>query len=282
MLLGAHVSIAGGISRAPARGAEMGGSAIQIFTKNQVQWKTAPLQPDEIQKFKAACAENQIGSVCVHDSYLINLGSSEPELLARSRQAFVEEIQRTAALAIPFLIFHPGAYKASDATTCLRTIAESLKFCLDAAGTGTVELLLETTSGQGTNVGYRFEELAEIIEQVGPGAPVGVCLDTCHIFTAGYDLRAAATYAQTFADFDRVIGLGKLKVIHLNDSRKPLGSRVDRHENIGRGEIGLEAFRRLMNDPRLAKIPKILETPGGDAWFRQNIDLLKNCVTENY
>jgi len=282
MLLGAHVSIAGGISRAPARGAEIGGSAIQIFTKNQVQWKTAPLQPDEIQKFKAACAENQIGSVCVHDSYLINLGSSDPELLARSRQAFIEEILRTAALEIPFLIFHPGAYKSGNAAACLRTIAESLAFCLDAAGTCPVELLLETTSGQGTNVGYRFEELAEIIDRVGTGAPVGVCLDTCHIFAAGYDIRDAQSYAQTLDDFDMVIGLEKLKVIHLNDSRKPLGSRVDRHENIGQGEIGLEAFRWLMNDPRLANVPKILETPGGDAWFRQNIELLKNIVTEKY
>jgi deoxyribonuclease-4 len=281
MLLGAHVSIAGGISQAPARGAEIGGTAIQIFTKNQVQWKSAPLHAEEIQKFKTACFEKQIQAVCVHDSYLINLGSTEPELLARSRQAFTEEICRTAALGIPFLVFHPGAYKSGDAATCLQTIAESLDFCLDAAGTTAVQLLLETTSGQGTNVGYRFEQLAHIIERARQPACVGVCLDTCHIFTAGYDIRDAQSYGQTMAEFARVVGLDKLKIIHLNDSRKPLGSRVDRHENIGRGLIGLEAFRLLLTDPRLKTVPKILETPGGDDWYRTNLELLKSLVTEN-
>lgn len=281
MLLGAHVSIAGGIFNAPARGAEIGCTAIQIFTKNQVQWQAKPLKTEAIRKFKAALAENAIQAVCVHDSYLINLGSPEKDLLTRSRQAFADEIQRTAALGIPFLVFHPGAYKSGDEATCLNTIAESIDLGLAQAETRDVQLLLETTSGQGTNVGCRFEQLARIIEQVRQPDSVGVCLDTCHVFTAGYDLRDAQSYAQTISEFQRVLGLDRLKVIHLNDARKPLGSRVDRHDNIGKGLIGLEAFRLIMNDPRLANVMKILETPGGNEWFRSNIELLKSLVAGN-
>lgn len=280
MLLGAHVSIAGGIYKAPARGVELGCTAIQIFTKNQVQWQAPPLSKEDIQKYKIAYQASGIKTVCSHDSYLINIGSSEPELLRKSRNAFIDEIQRAHLLEIPYLVFHPGVYKDGDEEDCLQIIAESINFCFDQIGKTSVLVLLETTAGQGTTVGYRFEQLREIIDLVKYHQNIGVCLDTCHIFAAGYDIRDENMYLKTMQEFDEVIGLHHLKVIHLNDTKKPLGSRVDRHENIGLGNIGVEGFRLFMNDARLIHIPKILETPGGDEWFMKNLALLQSMVPE--
>ncbi|MCI0514048.1 deoxyribonuclease IV [candidate division KSB1 bacterium] len=279
ILLGAHVSIAGGLERAPVRGTDLECTAIQIFSKNQVQWQAAPLLPETIQKYQQALQHSSVTAVCVHDSYLINLGSGDAALLQKSRSAFVDEMQRTAALGIPYLIFHPGVFKTGDDATCLQTITASLDWCFEHTGPLPIQVLLETTAGQGQNVGYRFEHLAEIISQVRLPQQVGCCLDTCHVFAAGYDLRDAASYHATFEAFDHTIGLDKLKVIHLNDSLKPFGSRVDRHANIGQGQIGLAAFALLMNDPRFKTVPKILETPGGDEWFRINLRLLRSLVS---
>jgi deoxyribonuclease-4 len=278
MLLGAHVSIAGGLYKAPTRGVELGCTAIQIFTKNQVQWQAPLLAEEDIQRYKTALQTSGLQAVCAHDSYLINLGSSEPELLHKSRNAFIDEIQRAHLLEIPYLIFHPGAYKNGNEKDCLQIIAGSINFCLDQIGKTSVQVLLETTAGQGTTVGYRFDQLREIIDQVQQPENIGVCLDTCHIFAAGYDLRDENAYQKTMQEFHEIIGLHHLKVIHLNDAKKAAGSRVDRHENIGLGTIGEVVFQLIMNDYRLANIPKILETPGGDEWFMKNISLLKGMI----
>jgi deoxyribonuclease-4 len=279
MLLGAHVSIAGGLYKAPARGTELGCTAIQIFTKNQVQWQAPPLAEADIQNYKTTYQAAGLKAVCSHDSYLINIGSADSALLEKSRNAFIDEIQRAHLLEIPYLVFHPGAFKSGNEKECLRIIAESINFCLDQIGKTPVQVLLETTAGQGTTVGYRFEQLRGIIDLVQRPANIGVCLDTCHIFVAGYDIRDENSYQKTIREFDDVIGLDRLKVIHLNDTKKAIGSRVDRHENIGLGTIGENGFRLIMNDNRLANIPKILETPGGDEWFMKNLALLRSMVS---
>jgi len=279
MLLGAHVSIAGGLYKAPARGTELGCTAIQIFTKNQVQWQAPLLAEADIQNYKTAYQAAGLKAVCSHDSYLINIGSADSALLEKSRNAFIDEIQRAHLLEIPYLVFHPGAFKSGNEKECLRIIAESINYCLDQIGKTPVQVLLETTAGQGTTVGYRFEQLRGIIDLVQRPANIGVCLDTCHIFVAGYDIRDENSYQKTIRDFDEIIGLDRLKVIHLNDTKKALGSRVDRHENIGLGTIGENGFRLIMNDNRLANIPKILETPGGDEWFMKNLALLRSMVS---
>ncbi len=279
MLLGAHVSIAGGLYKAPARGTELGCTAIQIFTKNQVQWQAPPLAEADIQNYKPTYQAAGLKAVCSHDSYLINIGSADSALLEKSRNAFIDEIQRAHLLEIPYLVFHPGAFKSGNEKECLRIIAESINFCLDQIGKTPVQVLLETTAGQGTTVGYRFEQLRGIIDLVQRPANIGVCLDTCHIFVAGYDIRDENSYQKTIREFDDVIGLDRLKVIHLNDTKKAIGSRVDRHENIGLGTIGENGFRLIMNDNRLANIPKILETPGGDEWFMKNLALLRSMVS---
>lgn len=282
LLVGAHVSVAGGVSKAPKRGAALGCTAIQIFTKNQRQWRSPELAVSEIEQFFPEMEKHRIQSACVHDSYLINLGSNEPELLVKSRAAFQDEIERAALLKIPYLIFHPGSYKDGDEATCLKTIAESIDTCIGKSGETSVKVLIETTAGQGTSVGYRFEHLAEIRDRVAFPENVGFCIDTSHIFAAGYDIRTEETYQQTMAEFDKIAGLAHLHVIHLNDSLKPLASRVDRHENIGLGLIGIVPFRLIMNDKRLKNVLKIIETPGGDEWYLKNLNLLKSLVSQKY
>lgn len=277
-LIGAHVSISGGLSRAVDRGEKIGCNAIQIFTKNQLQWKAKPLWQDEINRFARSVSEASILSVVAHDSYLINLGSPERQGLEKSRHAFLEEIDRAELLKIPFLIFHPGAHKGAGEEIGLRLIAESLNFVHHQRLDHQVKLLLETTAGQGTNLGCSFEQLIQIIDMVEASSRIGVCLDTCHIFAAGYDIRTRSSYEATLEKFDRVIGLDRLCAIHLNDSRKGLGSRIDRHERIGEGQIGLDGFRFIMNDARLKNIPKILEIPGDLEIFRLNLDLLKRLI----
>ncbi|MCU0643361.1 MAG: deoxyribonuclease IV [bacterium] len=277
-LIGAHVSISGGLHQALERGEKIGCNAVQIFTKNQVQWQAKPLSIDEVDRYFQSLKKSPIVSVVAHNSYLINLGSPDHLGREKSRRAFLEEIDRAELLKIPFLIFHPGSHKGAGEALGLRLIAESLNFIQQQRPNHQVKLLLETTSGQGSNLGYSFNQLKSIIDMVEESWRIGVCLDTCHIFAAGYDIRTRSTYEATMEQFDRVIGLDRLGAIHLNDSQKELGSRIDRHERIGNGQIGLDGFRFMMNDTRLKKIPKILEIPGDLQIFKLNLDLLKSLI----
>lgn len=276
MLLGAHVSISGGVFNAPARGEKIGCTAIQIFTKNQMQWKAKELTAIEIEKFKTELKKTTIKSIIAHDSYLINLGNPDKKMLEKSRTSFGIEMQRAEALEIPFLVFHPGSHLDVGEDKGLYTIAESLNVLLNQYQNFKLMLLLETTAGQGTNLGYKFEQLAEIINLVDQKERIGICFDTAHAFAAGYDIHTKEAYEKTFNEFDNILGLKKLKAFHLNDSKKELGSKVDRHEHIGKGFIGLDAFRVLMNDSRFENIPKVLETPGKEEDFKRNLDLLKS------
>ncbi len=263
MPIGAHMSVAGGLDQAPLRGRAVGCEVAQIFTKNSNQWAARPLTPDEIQRFKRAQAEAGVPVVMAHDSYLINL-CAEGELLAKSEAAFREEYERCEALGIPYLVTHPGAHLGAGEEEGLRRMARALDRLHDATRGYRTMVLLENTAGQGSCVGYRFEQLLRLFELVREPERLGVCLDTCHLLAAGYDIRTPAGYRRVTDEFDHVVGLSRLKALHLNDSKKGLGSRVDRHEHIGRGELGLEAFRALLNDPRLADRPMVLETPKGE------------------
>ncbi|MCD6167412.1 deoxyribonuclease IV [candidate division KSB1 bacterium] len=278
MLLGAHVSIAGGLHNAFSRGEEIGCTAIQIFTKNQNRWSAKPLTDAETAQFKQTWQNSTISAVVAHDSYLINLGNPDQDGLQQSRQAFLVEMDRAEKLGIPYLVFHPGSHKNAGESFGLKKIAESINILLEQRKDYQLCLLLETTAGQGTNLGYTFEQLAQIIELVNNPQRVGVCLDTAHIFAAGYDIRTEQTYQKTINTFDQILGLSTLCAIHLNDSKKELGSRIDRHEHIGKGLIGLDAFRFILHDERFQDIPKILETPGKEEDFKRNLDVLKSLI----
>ncbi len=278
MLLGAHVSIAKGVYLAPSRGEEIGATAIQIFSKNQSQWVGKPISPEDAEKFKQAWKESTIKAVVIHDSYLINLGSPDEAVLKKSRDAFLDEMDRAEMLGVPDLVFHPGSYLKATEEFGLNKIIESLNFVLAQRPDYTVRLLLETTAGQGTNLGYTFEQLATIRNGIEQKERTGICLDTAHIFAAGYDIRTRNDYKNTMNKFDEILGVENLHAFHLNDSKKPLGSRVDRHENIGKGLIGADAFRFIMTDARFENIPKILETPGGPEAFKKDIQLLKDLA----
>ena len=259
--LGAHLSIAGGLPRAVDRAVASRCEALQIFTKSAGQWRARPLPPDEIVLFRRRVAETGIRPVVAHNSYLINLATGAPALRAQSLAALGEELDRAEALGLDGLVMHPGSYTIGTEADGLRLIADGLRRLLVERPHARTVILLEHTAGQGTNLGHRFEHLAAIIERLDGSPRVGVCLDTCHLLTAGYDICSEKGYRATFRDFDRLVGLDRLKVFHLNDSKKPCGSRVDRHEHIGEGCLGLEPFRRLLNDRRFAKLPMLLETP---------------------
>jgi len=276
--IGCHVTVENGLENAPARGRELGCTAIQIFTSNQMQWKGTPVTPETAGKFAAGQNENQINVVVSHDSYLVNLSSPEPAKLALSRKAFIEEIQRSQALQIPFIVFHPGSHMGKGVEFALHKIAESLDYVIEQTPECHSMLLLETTAGQGTNVGNAFEELRQIIDYSAYPERLGVCFDTCHAFAAGYDLITAEKYYETFACFADIIGLERLRCFHLNDSKKPLGSRVDRHANLGEGFLGWEVFKRIVRDERFSALPMILETPGGDEIFAKEIAALKKML----
>lgn len=284
--IGAHVSAAGGVENAPLNAYNIGATAFALFTKNQKQWVAPPLSEKSIELFKQRCAEWGFApnTILPHDSYLINLGHPTDEGLAKSRAAFVDEMSRCQQLGLDRLNFHPGSHlKAISETECLRRIAESINIALDK--TQGVIAVLENTAGQGSNMGHRFEHLAEIIEQVEDKTRVGVCIDTCHAFAAGYNLlpgaadslfgadAAEATFDTVFSEFDRIVGFKYLKGMHLNDAKKPLGSRVDRHDSLGLGELGKGVFKRLMEDPRFDDIPLILETPNVDIWAEEIAEL---------
>lgn len=275
LLIGAHTSAAGGVHNALLEGKEIGATTVQLFTSNQKRWEGKPIDQEQISKWKEALSETGISKVMSHDSYLINLGAPDPENLAKSRKAFREEAKRCVQLEISFLNFHPGAALKEDPKLCLDRICESLFEAEEVIEGSGLELLLETTAGQGSAVGWRFEELAYIIDKVKGKLPIGVCIDTCHIFAAGYDIRTAKAWDHTLKEFDKIVGLKFLKAFHLNDSLKDLGSRVDRHQDLGKGMIGIECFKFLMTDPRTREIPKYLETPGGPEVWKLEIELLR-------
>jgi deoxyribonuclease IV len=268
--IGAHVSAAGGVENAPVRAHEIGATGFALFTKNQRQWKAKPLSNENIEGFKANCEKYGFGmeAVIPHDSYLINLGHPEKEKLQKSRDAFLDEMQRCEQLGIRLLNFHPGSHlKKISEKECLTRIAESINIALDQ--TDFTKAVIENTAGQGTNMGFRFEHLAEIIEQVDNQDRVGVCIDTAHAFAGGYDISTEEGFLDTFEEFEKLIGFDKLMAMHLNDSKKELGTRVDRHDSLGDGHIGWTPFEMIMKDSRFNGIPLILETPNTERWAEE-------------
>jgi deoxyribonuclease IV len=262
--IGAHMSIAGGLPRAVDRAVAHGCETLQIFSKSSNQWRARALGASEVAEFRRRLAASGIGPAIAHASYLINLATPDPRLRARSIASFGEEIDRAEALGLLGVVIHPGACTTGTPEEGLEAIAGAIAHLLRARPRGRTMVLLEHTAGQGTSLGHTFEQLADLLRRLRWRARVGVCLDTCHLWAAGYDLASVEGYRDTFEQFDRLVGLERLKAIHLNDSKKPLGSRVDRHEHIGDGTLGLEAFRRLLHDPRLERVPMVLETPKSD------------------
>lgn len=279
-LLGAHMPTTGGLHKAITSGHEIGCTVVQLFTASPRQWRARPLSEEDIRAFEQARRDTGIDSVISHDSYLINLAAPNADILQRSREAFLDELQRAEALGIPWVVTHMGAYLDSTEEEGLRVLGESVRLLLQQTDGMRVGIALETTAGQGTNLGYRFEHLARIIDAAGGSERVGACFDTCHVFVAGYDIRTQEALAATLDEFDRVIGLDRLKVVHVNDAKKPLGSRVDRHEHIGDGELGREAFRILLHEPRLQHVPVILETPDAEKMHPENLRRLKELLGE--
>lgn len=274
--LGAHISIAGGIFRAPERAARLGCDALQIFCRNQRTWKSAPLTDEEAGKFRHNCAWFRVSAVSVHSSYLINPGSHERGIRAESRRAIREELIRTQALSIPYYTIHPGSHRGRGIKACIRRIAETLDWVTEHVEAPGVMVLLETTAGQGTSIGHRFEHLRDILAQTKYPGRLGVCFDTCHVFAAGYDIRTHASQQRVFAEFGKTVGHESLRLFHLNDSKKDLGSRIDRHEHIGKGKIGETGFAALLRRKRFREFPMILETPGGEKEDLKNLALLRS------
>jgi deoxyribonuclease-4 len=258
------MSIAGGVDKGPLRGREVGCDAIQIFTKSNRQWRARPLADDEVQAFRRNLTAAGIGAVVAHDCYLVNLAAPVATVWRRSVVAFREELERAERLGIPWLVTHPGSRLGASEADGTARVAEALNRLHADAPHHRVRILLETTAGQGTSLGHRFEQLAAIIDQVEAADRVGICLDTCHLFAAGYDIRTAEGYRDTMRALATCLGVARVKVIHLNDSQKGLGSRVDRHAHIGEGQLGLTAFASFLKDPRLRRVPMILETPKGE------------------
>jgi deoxyribonuclease-4 len=268
--VGAHVSAAGGVDKAPRNAEAIGAQAFALFTRNQRQWEAKPLSAVEIEAFRKNCREKEYASaqILAHDSYLINLGHPEKKALVKSRTAFIAEIRRCETLGITLLNFHPGSHlRVSSENDCMDRIAESIDIAL--AETERVTAVIENTAGQGSNLGFSFEQIARILSQVRKKNRVGVCLDIAHAFAAGYDFRTPGAYTATLEKFNRIVGFRYLRGVHLNDSKAELGSRVDRHAPIGKGKIGLEAFRLIMNDARFEGIPLILETPECERWAEE-------------
>lgn len=276
--IGAHVSAQGGVENAPVNAWQIGATAFALFTKNQRQWVAKPLTQESIEKFRENCEQYnfQPFQILPHDSYLINLGNPDPDALRKSRDAFLDEMQRCEQLGLDRLNFHPGAHLGLiSEKECLALIAESVNITLER--THGVTAVIENTAGQGSNLGFRFEHLAEIIGQVEDKTRVGVCIDTAHAYSAGYDIVGEGGFSRVFDEFDRVVGFKYLKGMHLNDSKKEFDSRVDRHDTLGNGTIGLEVFRQLMNDSRFDGIPLILETPDENRWAEE-IKMLKSLI----
>lgn len=279
-LLGAHTSISGGVSRAVDLADKLGFTAMQIFTKNNNRWFQQKLDEKEISSFKSKLKKSNVKFVVSHDSYLINLCAKNKTILEKSRKAFLDELERCELLGITYLNFHPGAHLGAGERDGIKRIAESLNIAHEKTKGYSVSSMLETTAGQGTAIGYRFEQLREIINQVEDKDRMTVCIDTAHIFTAGYNIKESKSYKKVIKEFDDIVGLERLKCFHMNDSKKELGSRVDRHEHIGKGFIGREGFANIMNDKKLLEIPKILETPKGKEQLEdlENLSVLKGLI----
>jgi deoxyribonuclease IV len=268
--IGAHVSTSGGVENAPVNAHAIGARAFALFTRNQRQWVSKPLTQKSISAFRENCEkfDYQPFQILPHDSYLINLGNPGREALEKSRAAFLDEMQRCELLGLDRLNFHPGSHlNLIDEELCLRTIAESVNIVLDK--TSGVMAVIENTAGQGTNLGHTFEQIRFIIDHVEDKERVGVCIDTAHAYSAGYDIRTAEGFEKTFAELDAIVGLSYLKGLHINDSKKAFASRVDRHDQIGQGTLGEEVFVRLVNDPRFDNMPIILETPDENRWAEE-------------
>jgi deoxyribonuclease-4 len=294
--VGAHVSASGGVDNAPLNAMKIGAKAFALFTKNQRQWVAKPLEEKMIESFKKNLKASGVLAkhVLPHDSYLINLGHHEIEKLEKSRDAFIDEIERCHQLGLELLNFHPGSHlvkvgkrdpeyadKIMEAElNCLDVIADSLNVAIEATKGMSVKLVIENTAGQGTNLGYKFEHLAHIINKVEDKSRVGVCLDTCHTFTGGYDLRTREAYDKTMDEFERIVGFEYLSGMHINDSKPKLGSRVDRHHSLGQGEIGIDAFKFIMNDKRMDDIPLVLETIDSTIWDRE-IEMLYDMIEKS-
>ncbi len=273
--IGAHVSASGGVENAPINAHSIGATAFAFFTKNQRQWIAPPLTDKSIEQFKANCEKFGYTDkqILPHDSYLINLGSPDGDGLQKSRNAFIDEMLRCEMLGLKYLNFHPGAHlnKVTE-NECIKIIAESINIAISK--TENVVAVIENTAGQGSNIGYRFEHLAQIIEQIDDKQRIGVCIDTCHAFAGGYDLHTREGYEKSFEDFDNIVGFKYLCGMHLNDAKKELGSRVDRHDSLGKGSLGIDTFKWIMQDSRFEGIPLILETPDDTIWAEE-IKLLK-------
>ena len=293
--VGAHVSASGGVDNAPLNAMKIGAKAFALFTKNQRQWVAKPLEEQMIESFKNNLQKSGINPkhVLPHDSYLINLGNPDIVKLEKSRDAFIDEIERCEQLGLELLNFHPGSHLVKVAKrdpeytdkimeaelNCLDLIAESMNLAIEATKDLDIKLIIENTAGQGTNLGYKFEHLGHLINKIEDKSRVGVCLDTCHTFTSGYDLRTRETYDKTMDEFERLVGFKYLYGMHINDSKPKLGSRVDRHHSLGEGEIGWDAFRFIMNDSRMDDIPLVLETINSDIWDRE-IEALYNLIED--
>lgn len=279
LLIGAHTSAQGGAHHALLAGQDIGATTVQLFTSNQKQWTGKSISDADAELFKKTRRETHLDKIMSHDSYLINLGSSNKEVLHKSRKAFREELERCHLLGIDFLNFHPGAAVDGTEEECLDLIVESLSACETLAGQGKTRLLMETTAGQGTCVGHRFEHLAYLIKHLKNRVPLGVCIDTCHIFAAGYDIRTPQGWQETLDAFDDLVGLNYLYAFHVNDSLKPLGSRRDRHAPLGKGEIGIKCFEVMMTHPSMREVPKYLETPDGPSLWKKEIALLREFAS---
>jgi deoxyribonuclease-4 len=276
--LGAHESIAGGIHKAFDRAQSVGCQVVQVFVKPNRAWAAPPITDDDVALFRRKAGETKVRPVVAHTSYLLNLASPDDDLWQKSQETLIIEMERCEALGIPWLVLHPGAHVGSGEEAGLARIAGALERVHAATSGFAVQILLETMAGQGTKLGYCFEQLAWLLDRTSAGDRLGICLDTCHVFAAGYELRTPQGYAETMGAFDRLIGLEHLKVIHLNDSKRKLGSHKDRHEHIGQGQIGLEGFRYLLTDARLAGLPGLLETPKSDDLHedRENLEVLRS------
>lgn len=278
MLLGAHMSTAGGLHTAFDRGDALDCTVIQIFTSSPRQWRGRKLSDEDVTCFRSAWSGSKCEVCLAHDIYLTRLGTRDKTILEKSRQAFANELDTCQRLGLQFLVMHPVGDNDPDEHAVLDRVAESLNEIFDRVAADSTQVLLETTAGQGANVGYRFEQLARIVEGVENVSRVGICLDTCHVFAAGYDISTATGCKKTLAEFDAILGLENLRVLHLNDSVKPLGSRVDRHAHIGEGEIGEAGFKTIMRDPRLASVAKVIETPKDDVMDERNLTRLRRLA----
>lgn len=278
LLIGGHISASGGVHLSPDRAAKFNFRTFQIFSKNQMQWKAKPLSEEDVRKFREEVKARKMTGIMIHASYLLNMATPKADLKSKVLDAFAEELRRADLLGIDYLTFHPGSANGTTERDALRSIAENLNELIDKKQECVI--LLETSAGQGKTVGHTFEQLAEIMDQVNYKDKVGICFDTCHVFAAGYDIKSKSGYGETMDNFKSVIGLEKLKGFHLNDSKKPINSRVDRHEQIGDGLLGLDGISNFIKDKRLWEKPMIMETPLGEEGYEKDLQNLEKIFAE--